>query len=111
MHQFKAPVIPRSFDLTTIYLIDDFAVKVLDIEFSNGARGPSSTNGVFDSSSELENAVHKYGIVLLEILTGRVPCSEEDGPLEQWASQLLVDMIDRASVPSPRRLHVPCVRL
>uniref|UniRef100_A0ACD5YM08 Uncharacterized protein n=1 Tax=Avena sativa TaxID=4498 RepID=A0ACD5YM08_AVESA len=103
MHQLKPPVIPRSFDSTTIYLTDDFAAKVSDLEFSNDARGPkSTTNGVSGPSSELENAVHKYGIVLLEILTGRVPCSEEDGPLEQWASRYfsgemrLVDLIDRS---------------
>uniref|UniRef100_A0ACD5WYU0 Uncharacterized protein n=1 Tax=Avena sativa TaxID=4498 RepID=A0ACD5WYU0_AVESA len=100
MHQLKPSVIPRNFDSTTIYLTDDFAAKVSDLEFSNDARGPKSTNGVSGPSSELENAVHKYGIVLLEILTGRVPCSEEDGPLEQWASRYfggemrLVDLID-----------------
>jgi serine/threonine protein kinase len=100
MHQLKPPVIPRSFDSTTIYLTDDFAAKVSDLEFSNNARGPNSTHGVSNPSSELEDAVHKYGMVLLEILTGRVPCSEEDGRLEQWASRYfdgemgLADLID-----------------
>ncbi|KAM0868206.1 hypothetical protein ACQ4PT_041507 [Festuca glaucescens] len=101
MHQLKPPVIPRSFDSTTIYLTDDFAAKVSDLGFSNNARGPSSTHGVSSPSSELEDAVHKYGMVLLEILTGRVPCSkEDDGPLEQWASRYfngempLADLID-----------------
>ncbi|CAM0872732.1 unnamed protein product [Alopecurus aequalis] len=100
MHQLKPPVIPRSFDSTTIYLTDDFAAKVSDLEFSNDARRPDSTNGGVDPSSELENAVHKYGLVLLEILTGRVACSEEDVPLEQWSSgyfngeMRLADLID-----------------
>ncbi|TVU47403.1 hypothetical protein EJB05_07003 [Eragrostis curvula] len=81
MHQLKTPVVPRNFDSTTIYLTDDFAAKVSDLEFWSDAKGPDSTN------ADLENIVHKYGIVLLEILTGRVPCSEEDGPVEQWASR------------------------
>jgi hypothetical protein len=81
MHQLKTPVVPRNFDSTTIYLTDDFAAKVSDLEFWTDAKGPDSTNG------DLEDIVRKYGIVLLEILTGRVPCSEEDGPLEQWASR------------------------
>ncbi|KQK22117.1 protein MALE DISCOVERER 2 isoform X2 [Brachypodium distachyon] len=100
MHQLRPPVVPRSFDSTTIYLTDDFAAKVSDLEFSNDARRPNSTNGDSDPSSELENAVHQYGIVLLEILTGRVPCSDKDGPLEKWAfgyfngEMRLVDLID-----------------
>jgi serine/threonine protein kinase len=81
MHQLKTPVVPRIFDSTTIYLTDDFAAKVSDLEFWSDAKGPDSTN------RDLEDIVRKYGIVLLEILTGRVPCSEEDGPLEQWASR------------------------
>ncbi|KAK3147537.1 hypothetical protein QOZ80_3BG0283560 [Eleusine coracana subsp. coracana] len=94
MHQLKTPVVPRNFDSTTIYLTDDFAAKVSDLEFWSDAKEPDSTNG------DLEEIVHKYGIVLLEILTGRVPCSEEDGPLEQWASgyfdgeMRLVELID-----------------
>uniref|UniRef100_A0A0A9GXT1 Protein kinase domain-containing protein n=1 Tax=Arundo donax TaxID=35708 RepID=A0A0A9GXT1_ARUDO len=31
--------------------------------------------------------VHQYGIILLEILTGKLPFSEEDGSLEVWASR------------------------
>ncbi|KAL6645754.1 hypothetical protein ACP70R_017362 [Stipagrostis hirtigluma subsp. patula] len=87
MHQLKPPVVPRNFDSTTIYLTDDFAAKVSDLEFWNDAKGPNSTSSDLNSSSDLENIIRKYGIVLLEILTGRVPCSEEDGPLDQWASR------------------------
>ncbi|CAN6306970.1 unnamed protein product [Urochloa humidicola] len=86
MHQLKTPVVPRNFDSTTIYLTDDFAAKISDLEFWNDTKGHNSTNGNLTSSSDLENVVRKYGIVLLEILTGRVPLSEEDGPLEHWAS-------------------------
>ncbi|RLN19269.1 putative inactive receptor-like protein kinase [Panicum miliaceum] len=87
MHQLKTPVAPRNFDSTMIHLTDDFAAKVSDLEFWNDAKGHSSTNGDLTASSDLENVVRKYGIVLLEILTGRVPHSEEDGLLEHWASR------------------------
>ncbi|WVZ56605.1 hypothetical protein U9M48_007103 [Paspalum notatum var. saurae] len=86
MHQLKTPVVPRNFDSTTIYLTDDFAAKVSDLEFWNDTKRHNSTN-IDLAYSDLEDIVHKYGIVLLEILTGRVPCSEEDGPLEHWASR------------------------
>lgn len=86
MHQLKTPVVPRNFDSTTIYLTDDFAAKVSDLEFWNDTKGHNSANNNM-SSSDMEDIVRKYGIVLLEILTGRVPCSEEVGPLENWASR------------------------
>ncbi|XP_034570649.1 probable inactive receptor-like protein kinase At3g56050 isoform X2 [Setaria viridis] len=87
MHQLKTPVVPRNFDSTTIYLTDDFAAKVSDLEFWNDAKGHNSTNDNLTSSSDLESVVRWYGIVLLEILTGRAPHSEVDGPLEHWASR------------------------
>ncbi|KAG0551520.1 hypothetical protein BDA96_01G431200 [Sorghum bicolor] len=87
MHQLKTPLVLRNFDSTTVYLTDDFAAKVSDLEFWNDAKGYNSTNNELAFSLDLENIVHKYGMVLLEILTGKVPCSEDDGPLENWASR------------------------
>jgi serine/threonine protein kinase len=87
MHQLNTPVVPRNFDSTTIYLTDDFAAKISDLEFWSDTKGHNSINGDHTSSSDLESIVRKYGIVLLEILTGRAPNSEDDGPLEHWASR------------------------
>ncbi|KAF0908591.1 hypothetical protein E2562_026639 [Oryza meyeriana var. granulata] len=87
MHQLNPPVVPRGFDSTTIYLTDDFAAKVSDLDFWNDSKG-SFNSATCDESvmAELDSMVHQYGIILLEILTGRVPYSEADGPLENWAS-------------------------
>ncbi|KAF7013822.1 hypothetical protein CFC21_027873 [Triticum aestivum] len=85
MHKLNPPVVPRSFGSTTIHLTDDFAAKVSDLDFWNGTKGSDS---VTDDCTMLdtESIVHQYGIILLEILTGRVPFPEQDLPLEQWAS-------------------------
>ncbi|EMS58575.1 putative LRR receptor-like serine/threonine-protein kinase MRH1 [Triticum urartu] len=85
MHKLNPPVVPRSFSSTTIHLTDDFAAKVSDLDFWNGTKGSDS---VTDDCTMLdtESIVHQYGIILLEILTGRVPFPEQDLPLEQWAS-------------------------
>ncbi|KAM3229027.1 hypothetical protein ACQJBY_060136 [Aegilops geniculata] len=104
MHQLNPPVVPRSLDSTTIYLTDDFAAKVSDLGFPyDGAKGssPRSAKGVLDPSSELETAVHRYGVVLLEILTGRVACSDEEGPLERWASRYLDGEVRLAELIDP----------
>lgn len=87
MHQLNPPVVPRNFNSTTIYLTDDFAAKVSDLDFWNDSKG-SFNSATSDETVmvEIDSMVHQYGIILLEILTGRVPYSESDGPLEHWAS-------------------------
>ena len=98
MHQLNPPVVPRSLDSTTIYLTDDFAAKVSDLEFpDDGAKGSSPRS----ATSDLETAVQRYGVVLLEILTGRVACSDEDGPLERWASRYLDGEVRLAELIDP----------
>ncbi|PNT74528.1 hypothetical protein BRADI_1g16670v3 [Brachypodium distachyon] len=79
MHKLNPPALPRNFNSTTIYLTDDFAAKVSDLDFWNGTTDDCTT---LDRAS----LVHQYGMVLLEILTGRAPFPEQDEPLEQWAS-------------------------
>ncbi|XP_062189253.1 protein MALE DISCOVERER 2-like isoform X2 [Phragmites australis] len=88
MHQLNPPVVPRNFDSSTIYLTDDFAAKVSDLDFWSDTKGYSSNSGTDDSTiSDIDSMVHQYGMILLEILTGKLPISEEDGSLEQWASR------------------------
>uniref|UniRef100_A0ACD5YTD2 Uncharacterized protein n=1 Tax=Avena sativa TaxID=4498 RepID=A0ACD5YTD2_AVESA len=106
MHKLNPPVVPRNFDSTTIYLTDDYAAKVSDLDFWNGAKGSDSvTNGC--TMLDTDGIVHQYGIILLEILTGRVQFPEQDLPLEKWASQYfeckmpLSELIDSSLCPFP----------
>ncbi|WVZ67176.1 hypothetical protein U9M48_016295 [Paspalum notatum var. saurae] len=101
MHQLSPPVVPQNFDSSTIYLTDDFAAKVSDLDFWSDAKGSDSSSATNGSTvTDLDGIVHQYGIILLEILTGKVPYSDEDGSLEQWASgyfsgkMSLADLID-----------------
>ncbi|KAG0546462.1 hypothetical protein BDA96_02G449600 [Sorghum bicolor] len=93
MHQLNPPVVPRNFDSSTIYLTDDFAAKVSDLDFwrdtgTKGSDSSSSTDDEFSSVSDIDVMVHQYGMLLLEILTGKVAYSEEEDrvSLEQLAS-------------------------
>nr|TKW36668.1 hypothetical protein SEVIR_2G454700v2 [Setaria viridis] len=89
MQQMNPPIVPRNFDSSTIYLTDDFAAKVSDLDFWSDTKGLKSNSSLAtdDSTiSDIDGIVHQFGIILLEILTGKVPYCEEDGSLEQWAS-------------------------
>jgi serine/threonine protein kinase len=85
MHKLNPPAVPRNFSSATIYLTDDYAAKVSDLDFWNGKKGSDS---VSDDCTMLDtdDIIHQYGIILLEILTGRVQFPEQDLPLEKWAS-------------------------
>lgn len=86
MHKLNPPVVPRNFSSSTVYLTDDYAAKVSDLDFWNGKKGSDS---ISDDCTMLDtdDIVHQYGIMLLEILTGRVQFPEQDlMPLEKWAS-------------------------
>ncbi|TVU37116.1 hypothetical protein EJB05_10409 [Eragrostis curvula] len=88
MHQLNPPVLPRHFDSSTIYLTDDFAAKVSDLDFWNDATESNSSSATDDYTSlDVDSMVYQYGIVLLEILTGKLPFSEEDESLEGWTSR------------------------
>ncbi|KAG1371535.1 inactive receptor-like serine/threonine-protein kinase [Cocos nucifera] len=106
MHQLNPPFVLRNLDSTTIYLTDDYAAKISDLEFWNEAKGTKpvpGNSGPLAPLSDLRSIVYRFGIVLLEILSGRLPFSE-DGSLEYWAScylngeKPLKDMIDPSLV-------------
>jgi len=76
MHQLNPHVVPRNFDSSTIYLTDDFAAKVSDLDFwsdtaTKGSDYSSTTDDEF-SVSDIDVMLHQYGMLLLEILTGKV---------------------------------------
>ncbi|KAH7672589.1 Non-specific serine/threonine protein kinase protein [Dioscorea alata] len=93
IHQLNPPVLLRNLDSSSIYLTDDYAAKVSDIRFWCEAKesklaseelAPLDTQG-----SELENIIYKFGILLLEIISGRLPFCEDNGLLVLWASSYL----------------------
>ncbi|KAJ0983886.1 hypothetical protein J5N97_002242 [Dioscorea zingiberensis] len=104
MQQLSPPVLLRNLDSSSIYLTDDYAAKISDLGFQNEAKESKSTSedSVLSDTqaSESENIVYKFGILLLEILSGRLPFSEDNGLLVLWASSYLSgkrplkDMID-----------------
>ncbi|RWW75469.1 hypothetical protein BHE74_00016515, partial [Ensete ventricosum] len=85
MHQLNPPIILGSLDSSTIYLTDDYAAKVSDVQLWSESKDTGLGSGSSSPLSDAESVVHRLGILLLEILSGRLPFSEEDGPLEQWA--------------------------
>lgn len=109
MHQLNPTVVPRNFDSSTIYLTDDFAAKVSDLDFwsdtasTKGSESCSASDDECSSVLDMDGMVHQYGMLLLEILTGRVPYSEDGDrvSLEQLASRYLDGNMPLAELIDP----------
>ncbi|ONK62598.1 uncharacterized protein A4U43_C07F5770 [Asparagus officinalis] len=101
MHQLNPPVILKTLNSSTIYLTDDYASKVGDIGLWNETKETESPS-IDDSLLSRESIVYKFGILMLEILSGRVPFSSENDLQEPWFSCYLngdasvKDLIDPA---------------
>lgn len=105
MHQLDPPVVLKNLSSSSIYLCDDYAAKISDLSFWNEEKEEDQSlesSGVMDVQlSTLEGNVYKFGIILLETISGRLPFSEDDGLLVLWASshlmgkRPLMDMVDK----------------
>jgi len=91
MHQLNPPEILGTLDTSTIYLTDDFAAKIADVFFcpdeaSSATKEMASLQS--PALSDRESVVYSYGMVLLEIMSGRFTASD-GGLLEGWAASFL----------------------
>ncbi|CAL9044137.1 protein MALE DISCOVERER 2-like isoform X1 [Musa acuminata AAA Group] len=97
MEQLNPPLVLGNLSSSSIYLTEDYAAKISHLEFWN----EDKEAGAESESSNQESIVYKFGILLLEIISGRLPFSEDDGLLVLWASSYLnrkrplMDMVDR----------------
>lgn len=95
MHQLDPPVVVKTLNSSSIYLCDDYAAKISDLSLWNEEKETADPK-----LSAQESNVYKFGIILLEIISGRLPFSEDDGLLVLWASshlsekRPLMDIVD-----------------
>ncbi|CAL1400922.1 unnamed protein product [Linum trigynum] len=98
MHDLKPPVSHTNLTSNSIFLTDDYAAKITEIPFlSQAASKPKPSSEDEGENSELpptvdpETNVYSFGIILLEVISGKLPYSEKEGPIEKWVKQYLSD--------------------
>ncbi|KAK9154009.1 hypothetical protein Sjap_001489 [Stephania japonica] len=89
MHQLTPPIFHKNLCSTSVYLTEDYAAKISDFGFWNDVATTKTGTSSREPASSPESVVYDFGVVLLEILTGRLPYSENYGFLIDWASDYL----------------------
>jgi len=98
MHDLNPPLAHCNLTSEVIFLTDDYAPKVAEIDFWKEFMAKSKNPENDSEHSQLppladgETNVYSFGILLLEIISGKLPYSEEQRPLINGASEYLNDM-------------------
>ncbi|MBA0683860.1 hypothetical protein Goari_025487 [Gossypium aridum] len=107
-HDLNPPLAHPNLSSSSIYLTDDYAAKLGEIGcLPSASKSETSNDSESQHSSELpplvdlEANVYNFGLLLLEIISGKLPCSEEQGPIEKWADQYLNDKSNFGSMTDP----------
>ncbi|KAK8564701.1 hypothetical protein V6N12_058284 [Hibiscus sabdariffa] len=104
MHQLIPPIVHKNLQSCSVYLTEDYAAKISDFSFLNNATAAkvgSATMELLESTpADAESNVYSFGVILFEMITGRIPYSVDNGSLADWAWDYLErdpplkDMVD-----------------
>ncbi|KAL6567354.1 hypothetical protein OROGR_001022 [Orobanche gracilis] len=122
MHSLNPPVAHINLTSKEIFLTDDYAAKIADVGFwlelvvkSKNPAENESEHSELPPLGDVETNIHSFGVMLLEIISGMLPYSEEKGSLANWAAQYLYDTRTISNLIDPtlksfkeNELHVVC---
>ncbi|XP_051143223.1 inactive receptor-like serine/threonine-protein kinase At2g40270 [Andrographis paniculata] len=81
MHNLKPPIPHGSLTSSSIYLSEDYAAKVSNFLFSDKLAA--------ETRPTPQANVYSFGVLLLEMMTGKLPYSSGNNSLDDWASDYL----------------------
>ncbi|XP_021816267.1 probable inactive receptor-like protein kinase At3g56050 [Prunus avium] len=93
MHQLTPPIAQKNLLSSSVYLTEDYAAKISDFTFLNevtaAKMGSADKKLRENTSADPESNVYSFGVILFEMITGRIPYSVENGSLVDWAAHYL----------------------
>ncbi|XP_071934467.1 probable inactive receptor-like protein kinase At3g56050 isoform X2 [Coffea arabica] len=82
MHQLTPPVYHKNLNSSAVYVTEDYAAKISDFGFWNEVAAA-------EMESNPESNIYSFGVLLFEIVTGRLPYSVDRSTHGDWASDYL----------------------
>ncbi|XP_042477359.1 protein MALE DISCOVERER 2-like [Macadamia integrifolia] len=95
-HELNPPVAHSNLQSSAVFLTDDYAAKIgehtcwSDLCKSKNSGQDDSGHSELPPLADPETNVYNFGLLLLEVISGKLPYSEE-GPLVNWAAEYLND--------------------
>ncbi|KZV23534.1 hypothetical protein F511_36231 [Dorcoceras hygrometricum] len=93
MHQLTPALVHRNLTSSTVYLAEDYAAKLSDLTYQDDGTA-------VDNEPTRQNNVYSFGILLLEMITGRLPHSA--GGDSMYSDSLKVENIREIVDPTLR---------
>ncbi|XP_015958148.1 protein MALE DISCOVERER 2 isoform X1 [Arachis duranensis] len=108
-HDLNPPIAHSELSSDAILLTDDFAAKIAEVVFCKNVVSPTKTTEGESKQYELppeccpENDVYRFGVLLLEIITGKLPYQDHGNltVLADWAAKYLREKTSDRSIVDP----------
>lgn len=81
MHNLSPSLPHQNLTSSSVYLTEDYAAKISDFGFWNETAA--------EMGSSPESNVYSFGVILFEMMTGRLPYSANSSSLDDWAADYL----------------------
>ncbi|XP_051125216.1 protein MALE DISCOVERER 2-like [Andrographis paniculata] len=98
LHGLNPPLAHLNLNSNEVFLTDDHAAKIADVSFWEKLVSTSKSHTENDTGhsglpphSDVETNIHSFGILMLEVISGRLPYSEEQGNILDWANSYIHD--------------------
>ncbi|WVY94402.1 hypothetical protein V8G54_033490 [Vigna mungo] len=93
MHQLTPPIAYKSILSSSVYLTEDYAAKLSDFSFwtdiVSTKKGSEAAQLLETAPEYIKANVYSFGVLLFELITGRIPFAVENGLFEDWAAEYI----------------------